>query len=86
MADKQAVDIESVYAVLEIPERCVELKLVCKIFVDGKLQTVQRTMDMQEISHAVQEAEFYIPEDAVFTITDKGREYLEQLERERNGG
>ena len=73
--------LEEEYAVVSIPTNTVELTIGAKIYIDGELKEAHKIMNMQDIRKAVSEAEeFYIPEDAVFTLTDEGRKYAETLE------
>lgn len=77
-------------AILDIPENCVELTLVCKVYLDGKLQSVQRTLVMKEIQEAVRKAdEGYIDEDDRFCLTEKGLDFanwLDEQEAEERAG
>lgn len=87
--EQEIVELDNQWAIVEIPENCVELTLLCKVFLDGKLQPVMRTMDMKAIREAFEEyaaAEEcgYIPPNAVFTLTEEGKRYAEGLMR--NGG
>ena len=84
--EKEIVELDNRWAIVEIPENCVELALQCKVFLDGKLQTVMRTMDMKAIREAFDEYEAaeafgYIPPNAVFTLTEEGKRYAEELMR-----
>lgn len=88
--DKEVVELTNRYAIVEIPENCVELTLQCKVYLDGRLQTVMRTMSLKEIREAFDEyndAEEcgYIPPNALFALTEEGKEYVEDLMRKRNG-
>lgn len=75
------IAITSARAMIEVPENCVEMTLTCKVYLDGKLQEVQRTLTMKEIQEAVRKAdEGYIDEDDVFTLTEKGMDYANWLE------
>ena len=68
-------------AIIEIPEDTVELTLKCKIFHDGELFAVERIMPMSEVRLACQKADDgYIDDEDTFTLTEKGRKYLEILE------
>ena len=85
----EVVELDNQYAIVEIPENCVELTLQCKVVINGELQTVMRTMDLKAIREAFEEYKFaeecgYIPPNAVFTLTDAGKQYAEELMR--NGG
>lgn len=71
-------------AMVYLPENCVEAEIRCKVFQDGELLNVSKKMTMSDLRNAFQKADDgYIDDDDVFTLTDKGREYLEKLERER---
>ena len=87
--EKEIVELDNQWAIIEIPENCVELTLQCTVYLDGKLQTVMRTMSMKEIKEAFGEYEVaeecgYIPPNAVFSLTEEGKKYAEELIR--NGG
>lgn len=74
------VELENKYIVLEIPKHSVEVLIKAKVFHQGGLTTVRRTMDLDEVQAAFREAEDgYIPSDAMFQITDAGRAYLDSL-------
>ena len=82
--EKEIVELDNRWAIVEIPENCVELTLQCKVFLDGKIQTVMRTMDMNAIREAFDEYKDaeecgYIPPNAMFAITEEGKKYLEEL-------
>lgn len=83
----EMVELTSVPAVIEVPENCVKLILRCTVMIDGEketLQTVERTLSLKEIQSAILDAdENYFPDDAVFTLTDKGREYAERMLMEK---
>lgn len=86
---EEIVELDNAWAIIEIPETCVELTLQCKVYLNGELQTVMRTMSMKDIKEAFEEyaaAEEcgYIPPNAVFTLTEEGKRYAEELMR--NGG
>ena len=86
----QEIELNNQSAIVELPENCVELTLECKVYLDGKLQTVRRTMDMKEIREAFDEYEVaeecgYIPPNALFKLTDEGKAYVEELMRKSNG-
>ena len=73
------VELANNYAVIELPETAVAVTIEATVYMDGKLQTVKREMNMKEVQAAFKEAEaIYIPPDAVFTLTDVGRKFLEE--------
>ena len=78
--DEEIVELDNQWAIIEIPENCVELTLQCKVVINGELQTVMRTMDMKDIREAFDEYKDaeecgYIPPNAIFTLTEKGKDY-----------
>ena len=78
------IELEQVYAVVSIPTTTCELTLHAKVFLsDGELHEVEAVMDFDEVRNAIKEAEEagYIPDDAVFCLTEKGRAYAEELAR-----
>ena len=79
-APGEEVELEQVFAVVYIPTSTCELTLNAKVFLDGGLHTVQTVLDFDKVRDAIHEAELgYIPDDAVFTLTEKGKEYADML-------
>ena len=77
------LELESNYAVIELPALAIEAEITAKIYLDDEIKTVSRTMDLVELKKAFKEAEDgYIPSDATFTLTEKGRALAEQLKHE----
>lgn len=67
-------------AMIPIPENAVEIEICAKVYHDGEIIKAYKTLSFSEVQTAVRKAaEGYIDEDDRFFITDKGREYLEQL-------
>ena len=79
--DENGIELEENYAVITIPKRAIEITLAIKVFIDGKVENVERKMDILEIQEAFKEAVDggYVPPDAVFTLTEKGRRQLEEM-------
>lgn len=76
----EEIELESSFAVIQIPTYAVEVTISAKVYVNGKLKTVSQLLDMKAIRDAVEEAnKNYIPADAVFTLTEKGREEAEGM-------
>ena len=75
--------LENSYIVLEIPTATLEVTITAKVWHEGEVISVTRTMSFDEVKKAFKEAEDgYIPEDAVFALTEKGRKELECMENE----
>lgn len=69
-------------AMFYVPHNALEATLTFKIYLNGEVQTVYRNLTQDELQEAVRKAaEGYIDEDDVFTLTDEGRAYAEQLSR-----
>lgn len=67
--------------VLYVPEDSVEATVTVVVYIDGELQTVEKKLSMSDIREGFRDCEEnYIPEDAMFTLTEKGRAYLDSLE------
>ena len=80
------VEVASDRAMIYIPHNSIEVEINAKVYNGGNtVKMLSRTMDMDEIKEAVRKAEEgYIDEDDMFELTDKGREYLDLLTRERS--
>lgn len=77
----EEIELASERAIIDVPENCVKIRLVCTVFLDGEkqeLQTVERTLSMSEIKEAVRKAdEGYIDEEDKFYLTEKGEDWLD---------
>lgn len=83
----EEIELTSEYIVLAIPASTCEVEINAKIYHNGVVRTVSKTMDFEEVRSAIKEAqEAYIPGDAVFSITPLGEATLRELnERYRDG-
>lgn len=78
------IELEEDYLVIAAPVDTLEVTIKAKVWHNGSVIEVGKTMDLKEVRRAFEEARNgYIPEDAVFTLTDKGKEYLERLKQEQ---
>ena len=81
MAENHEIELEQKYAVISIPSNTVELTINAKIYLNGELKTVNTTYDMADVQKAIKEAEDgYIPSDAKFVLTDKGKVIAKLME------
>lgn len=81
------IELATSYIVLLLPEETVEATITAKVFHGGELMEVHKKLSLTEVRAAFKDAEdSYFPPDAEFTITDKGRAYLDELERQRGNG
>ena len=84
MEDKEYIDLTEHRAMIYLPESAVEVTVSAKVYADGQLHNVSKTYDMQEIREMFRKAdEGYIDDDDTFVITDKGRAFMEELEKKR---
>lgn len=77
----RAIELESAWAVIDLPENVVNVELKADIYMDGEIKKVYRTLDMRELKEAFKRGESYFDADETYTITDKGLEYLENLKK-----
>ena len=81
------IELTSVRAMIYVPENAVECELTFTVYQDGELSKVTQTMDMKELREAIRNAEeCYIDEDDVFTLTDKGRQWLDEMRSAQDSG
>lgn len=87
MSECQKVDSQNVleldedFIVIGIPANTVEIELSAKVWHDGKIITVKRTLPFNEVKEAFNEAnKGYIPSDAVFVLNPNApKSKVEQL-------
>lgn len=72
------VELETAYAIVQLPVDAVEVGIHAKVYIDGKIKTVQMGLSMKQIREAIQEADDYIGPDTVITLTEKGRREAEK--------
>lgn len=72
------------FMVLAVPERALEVVITAKVWNNGEVIEVSKTMSYEEVRAAFADADRnYIPEDAIFTLTDIGKEELARLKAEQ---
>ncbi len=77
----EVVKMPSEYAVISLPRDAVWVDMTIKVIQNGELVEVSGQMGVDDIRKAFQEAEKnYLPDDAVFTLTEKGRAMAEAME------
>ena len=78
--EKTEIALTDQFMVLAVPERTLEVVITAKVWNDGKVIEVSKTMPYEEVRDAFKDAERnYIPEDAIFALTDLGKEYAGRL-------
>lgn len=69
MDELREIELQEEFIVLAIPENTVEVTISAKVWHDGEVLSVERTMPFQEVREAMKEArEGYMPSNAVFTF------------------
>lgn len=78
---REELYLEQNYIVLSLPSETVEVEITAKVYHDGELINVKKTLSIQEVRDAFKEAEEgYIPSDAIFHVNKNGLKYLEELD------
>lgn len=76
------VELISHRAMVELPEDSVEAEILCKVYHDGELINVTQKLQMSDLRESFRKAdEGYIDDDDRFVLTDKGKAYLEEIDR-----
>lgn len=81
---ENGIELKEGYMVLAVPTTAMEITITAKVWANGEVVEVQKTMPFEEIREAFKEAdECYIPSNAIFTLSDIGRERLERMKAEQ---
>lgn len=79
----EVVKMPSEYAVISLPRDAVWVDMTIKVMQNGEITKVGCILDTNAIREAFHEADRnYLPDDAVFTLTEKGRELAEKLKND----
>ena len=77
--DLTKIEIPEHRAMIGLPENSVEVQIRAKVFQNGDLINVSKTLDMSDLRAAFQKADDgYIDDDDRFVLTDKGMAYFEE--------
>ena len=78
--EEEVIELREEFMVLAVPTEAVEITINARIYHDGELTDVVKTMELSDIREAFQDAQRnYMPEDAVFSLTPLGEAALERL-------
>ena len=78
--DEDGVELLEHRAMVTLPEDAVEAEFNVKVFHEGELISVKKTMNMSELREAFKKADDgYIDDDDRFVLTDKGMAYLDEI-------
>lgn len=83
MNEEKEVVLNEHRAMVYLPEDAVEVRFEAKVYHDGELITAQKILTMGDLREAFRKAdEGYIDDDDVFVITEKGKKWLEEIEKQ----
>lgn len=78
MVKPETIELSEDFIVLTLPSDSVEVKMEVKVYFDGGIKTVVKTLGMKDLREAFREAEmWYTPPDIPITLTDKGKEMFD---------
>ena len=81
--DEKFIELMEHHAVIDIPEDTVSMDICIHVLVDGKIETVQKGFNLQDIREMFNKADDgYYADDDVWALTDKGRELADKLSEE----
>lgn len=84
--DKQTVDLEEMNVILQLPEGCKKAVIYAEVEIDGDIKTVEKKLKKKDIKAAREDFNAWIGDEdynAVYTLTDEGRAYIEKLRKEQ---
>ena len=81
----EIVDLETVPAVVWLPEASVEATITVKVYADGELHEVETKMGMKELKSAMSDGDDWADTYMEYELTDKGREIMKQIVAEEQG-
>lgn len=80
--EEEMIELQEHRAIVTLPENSVSVEIQAKVYQDGELVNVSKTLSMEDIRTAFRKADDgYIDEDDRFVITEKGLEWLEEQEK-----
>lgn len=79
----EEVLVGTVPAIVFLPENTVEVNFVVKIYQGGELYELSSKLDFDGVRNAIKDAENnYFDEDAKYVITEEGRRWLAEREKD----
>ena len=79
----EQIELGEVNAIIQIPEDTIEFRITCRIYRDGQIMEVTKSLNMSETREALRNAEqYYCDPEERYALTDKGRAMLEELQNE----
>lgn len=81
--EQEYLELEQNYAVIDLPKNAVEVELNVKVYHEGKIRKVGRTLNMEDIREAFYKAEEgYIDPDTLFYATNMPNEECGHIDEE----
>ena len=78
--DEAIIELEQIPAVFYIPKNTISVTIDAKILDENdKLITVTASYGPATLREAIKDGEQFIPNDAVFQLTDKGKRFLNDM-------
>lgn len=78
MGKNNNVELQDNYIVLSLPTETVEAMIIAKVYHDGELIDVKKTLNIQDVRDAFNDAkENYFPPDEMWFLNDKALEELD---------
>ena len=84
--EKEIIDLTEMNVILQIPENCKKVVIHAEVEIDGEVKTVKKKLKKKDIKAAREDFNAWIGDEdynAVYVLTDEGREYLEKLKAEQ---
>lgn len=79
MMNNNILELESRYAVIELPANTVGVEIEATIIQDDELKKVSKKLGFKEVNYAFREAEEgYIAPDDTFEVTEKGKQFFDE--------
>ena len=84
MSEVKYYDVEYKDIIVSIPTNTIEMTVKLKVYENGKVFDAEQTFDLEGIKYAEDLFEQCCNgEYPVYTLTEKGREYVENILKER---
>lgn len=78
--ENEMIEFEEIPAVFYIPENTISITIEAKVLDENnKLITVTTDYNPATLREAIKDGEQFIPDDAVFRLTTKGKDYLNHI-------
>ncbi len=75
----EEIELKEHRAMVTLPENSVCVEMNCRVFHDGEIINVSKTLSMEDVRTAFQKADDgYMDDDDRFTLTEKGLKWLEE--------